>query len=66
MPISLAMLTQLVTFDISYNNSISGFIPKEVGNLKSLLKLYLGANAFIGPIPTHISFNQSHLFECAK
>ncbi|KAL4653715.1 hypothetical protein ACB092_01G325500 [Castanea dentata] len=42
-----------VTFNISYN-SISGFIPKEVGNLKSLLKLYLGANAFIGPIPSSL------------
>ena len=42
-----------MTFNISYN-SIGGFIPKEVGNLKSLLKLYLSENAFIDPLPSSL------------
>ncbi|KAL4638732.1 hypothetical protein ACB092_03G167500 [Castanea dentata] len=51
LPLSLANLTKLVKFDISFNG-ITGSIPKEFGNFKNLLELNLSHNKFTGPIPS--------------
>jgi len=41
------------------NNSITGEIPSEVGNLTSLVELSIGDNALTGTIPTELGLIQS-------
>ncbi|CAI0403440.1 unnamed protein product [Linum tenue] len=46
-------LQSLTSLDIS-NNSFSGSIPPEIGNLTSLVDLYIGTNSFSGQLPPEI------------
>lgn len=41
------------------NNSFSGNIPAEIGELKELEELDLGCNNFSGPLPAEIGNNHS-------
>ena len=47
-----------------YNNNLSGSIPKELGNLKSLINLALSTNNLLGPIPASLGnlSNLTHLY----
>ena len=51
LPISLTDLTQLVTFNISYNSLISGSIPSSLDKLTNLVTLSLHSNQISSSIP---------------
>ncbi|CDP14155.1 unnamed protein product [Coffea canephora] len=50
-PPALFNLTNLSRLYIRLNPSMGGFLPKEIGNLKSLVKLDLSNSRFSGSIP---------------
>ena len=62
LPISLTDLTQLVTFNISYNSLISGSIPSSLDKLTNLVTLSLHINQINGSISQEIG-NMNNLCE---
>ncbi|KAK7246076.1 hypothetical protein RIF29_40934 [Crotalaria pallida] len=50
----LALLSELVILDLSYNDKLTGQLPHEIGNLKKLTQLLLIGCGFRGQIPDTI------------
>ncbi|KAI9092771.1 hypothetical protein K1719_027568 [Acacia pycnantha] len=65
--LNFAAFPNLLYFDVSFNQ-LYGWIPREIGNLSSLLMLGLSDNSFIGPIPLEIwnltTLNRLDLLSC--
>ncbi|XP_028070525.1 probable leucine-rich repeat receptor-like protein kinase At5g49770 isoform X2 [Camellia sinensis] len=47
-------LSELQTLDLSYNNGLTGSLPRSIGNLTKLSNLMLVSCSFSGPIPETI------------
>ncbi|GMP63483.1 hypothetical protein CsSME_00025151 [Camellia sinensis var. sinensis] len=47
-------LSELQTLDLSYNNGLTGSLPRSIGNLTKLSNLMLASCGFSGPIPETI------------
>jgi len=54
LPRSICNLILLDTLDLSFN-SLSGFVPEEIGSLENLRVLLLNDNKFSGPLPRSLA-----------
>ena len=53
-PAEIGLLTHLRVLDLSFNDSLAGTIPPEIGNLENLKELELRRNNLSGEIPADI------------
>jgi Leucine-rich repeat (LRR) protein len=62
-PTELGLLTQLQEIAISNSDYLTGSIPRDLKNIKGLIRLILESNALSGRIPSEITtFNRRKHF----
>jgi len=54
-PLELLKLEHLQTLNLSYNENITGPIPPQLGDMKSLRRIFLHHNSLTGTIPQELS-----------